>query len=132
MIITKKNDSIRYELFNHWYSRSYSLLRDISVSVAQLPIQSDSVGIHDMGNKFLVKDKKNGLDKMAMGGLNRSCYSINFMRNMSFAYSLSLKYKIGHHAFYDEIDWEQSQDAFQNLYMELVNDSLHIPASPPN
>lgn len=114
IVITESNDSLRYEIFNHWYSHSYAKLRDVKISIKEIDIfnsKNDSIKFKIKKNKIHLTDKKYRLNRNVKK--KRLCASADYMRKISYAYEISQKYKIRHFSIYDSNDLKLSEKEFR-------------------
>lgn len=110
IVLTIEQDSVRYELFNHWYARSYSELRQV-----RLPLNGTAslrVEIHH--GKVKLVDPEYGIAKRIKH--SKLCATPRTMRNVSFAYKVaqsSRNIHIHHYDLYKSADLELAEHEFQ-------------------
>lgn len=121
--ITENDDTVRYELFNHWYSWSYAELRQISIPTSEVENwnQNDSLNItlHKSGN-FKLRDKRYKLNRKIKHGT--ICTSTENMRKISFAYRISKMNGLGHLELYEHTDLKLTEEEFQELVLTNLNE----------
>ncbi|MEQ8364785.1 MAG: hypothetical protein RH948_18065 [Cyclobacteriaceae bacterium] len=122
--ISENNDTIRYELFNHWYSWSYAELRQMSIATSELENwnQDDSLRITRLkSGNFKLKDRRYKLNRTIKH--RKICASTETMRKISFAYKISKKNGLGHLALYDRTDLQLSEHEFQELVLSNLSET---------
>lgn len=128
VVVTVFDDSIRYELFNHWYSRSYEELRQISIPLNSLEVYNkenkDSLQIILKGNKVRITDEKYGLN----GKLKHSplCATADMMRKISYASKLASENKnIRHFDLYTTEELDLPEKEFRLLMEKRVKERIN-------
>lgn len=124
IVITVDKKNVRYELFNHWYSLSYSELRQITIpldSLNEFNQNNDSIKITLHKGKVKLVDKKYRLStKIKHRNL---CASASTMRKISFAYKLSSQQKnVRHFELYDRKDLKLDEEAFKKKIIEKLKE----------
>ncbi len=113
--ITLDSNTLRYELFNHWYSWAYAELRQLTIPIDSLDVfnnSNDSISIQILGDKIKLVDKKYKL-KRKIGNRNL-CTSVENMRKISYAYKISSNYdSINHFDLYERTDLLLTEDEFK-------------------
>ena len=123
VIISVDSNVVHYQLFNHWYTRSYAQYRDIVIPIDDLDnfnSENDTLAIVLHDNKIKLKDERNGLN-MNIKHKKLCSQNPDQMRKISYAYSLSEKHEdIRHFDLYEEEDLESTEADFK----ERVNQTL--------
>lgn len=103
-VVEIENDSLRYQLFNHWYASSYKQLRDVRVAVNQLnTFNSDTLSIYILENSVKLMDKEYKIKGAVKN--QKLCASLDEMRKIAFAYSLTERQKgLRHFDLYTQED----------------------------
>jgi len=117
--ITVDSNSLRYELFNHWYSDAFAEKRQITFSIDSLAKlnKSDSIFIKIADNKIHLTDKRYRINKNIRH--KKLCYSLENMRKISFAYKVSTEHKnIRPKELYLNDDLNLSEEQFKNKVAE--------------
>ena len=99
--ITIDEKNVKYELYNHWYSGTYSQLRQIEIPIDSLEHfnqRNDSITIKITNNKVKLTDKRYKLNRKVKH--TNLCNSTENMRKISFAVDLALHHSIGPHGLY--------------------------------
>ncbi|MDL2309302.1 hypothetical protein LJC53_06940 [Bacteroidales bacterium OttesenSCG-928-C03] len=120
IVITIENDSVRYELFNHWYVSAYAELRQMKISLDSLEslnTNNDSIQIKIYDNKIQLIDKKYGINKKIKD--KKLCASPERMRKISFAYKISSNNEnVRHYELYTNDDLNLSETEFEKKVIE--------------
>ncbi|WP_410877852.1 hypothetical protein [Myroides sp. DW712] len=56
--ITVHNDTLKYELFNHWYSRSYAQLRNVSIPLSDIHKQDSITFKYALLRNQIIQDQQ--------------------------------------------------------------------------
>lgn len=116
------NKTIRYELFNHWYSLAYAELRQITIplnSLNKFNQMNDSIKVEFHNGKVKLIDKKYKLSKKIKH--RNLCASASIMRKISFAYKLSNEHKdISFFELYEHDDLNLDEEVFKKKVMEKL------------
>ena len=121
--ITINNDTLRYELFNHWYTKSYAELRQITIPINEI---EKYTSINDslqfvINEKFIhLIDKKYGINKKIK--LEKKYISISYMRKISYAQKIAEENGLMHYNLYSDEDLRLNEDDF----CKKVNSNLEI------
>lgn len=134
MQFTLEKDSLRYQLFNHWYSGCYAELRQFTIPISGLEKfnhQNDSLNFIIRNNKVYVVDKKYGLKKHIKH--RKLCADAERMRKISFANQLSKENNLKPNALYLYSDLKLEEDKFyskvrSNLVL-ILNELSQNPIS---
>jgi hypothetical protein len=122
IVITIENDSVRYELFNHWYTSSYAELRQMKISLDSLEFfnaNNDTIQIKVYDNTIWLVDKKYRINKKIKH--KKLCASPEKMRKISFAYKISSSYEdIRHYELYTDDDLNLSETEFEKKVIENI------------
>ena len=113
IVLTINNENVQYELFNHWYSGSYSELRKISIKINEIEkfnSTNDSIKMAINKNSISLIDKKHKINKKVKK--RKLCMSIENMRKISYAYKISNENKIGHFSLYNYEDLKLTETEF--------------------
>jgi hypothetical protein len=81
--VSVNNDTIRYELFNHWYALSYAEIRQISIPVSELEQwnQNDSIRIEILKtDNIKLQDNRYNLNRKIKH--KNLCVSTEIMRKI--------------------------------------------------
>ncbi|QNF34197.1 hypothetical protein HUW51_16260 [Adhaeribacter swui] len=120
--VSVDENNVKYELFNHWYSRMYSQLRQIEIPINSLKSfnqDNDSILIKIFNNKVSLTDKRYKLNRKVR---HRSlCNSIENMRKISFAVDLALQHSIGPHGLYSYEDLKLDEIEFKQKVLGNLN-----------
>lgn len=114
VVLTVENDTLQYEVFNHWYASSYATLRDLNIpldNLAQFNQNNDSIKITMQRGKIKLIDKKYRLSKTIKH--STLCAPITTMRKIAFAYSLSEQANIRHFELYNHEDLQLNEEEFK-------------------
>lgn len=126
IVITVDNKTVRYELFNHWYSWSYAELRQVTIpldSLNEFNQMNDSIKIILHKGKVKLVDKKYRLSRTIKH--KDLCTSVSNMRKISFAYKLSNGQKdIRHFELYEREDLTLDEGEFQKKVMEKLKEKI--------
>ena len=123
IVITVDTKFIRYELFNHWYSRSYAECRQITIPLNGINTfnqSNDTIKIELRKNKVKLVDKKYRLSRNIRH--KNLCASSAIMRKIAFAYTISNHYKdIRHFELYEDEDLRLNEEEFkEKVYKNLA------------
>ncbi len=113
IVITIKNENVEYELFNHWYSGSYTELRKISIRINEIErfnSSNDSIKIVINKNSISLIDIKYKLNKKVRK--RKLCTSKENMRKISYAYKIAKENNIGHFSLYNYEDLKLTESEF--------------------
>ena len=120
IVITIDSKNIRYEMFNHWYTRSYAELRQMSINLDSLDSfnkNNDTIRIEIHGNKLRLVDKKFHINKNIKH--KKLCTSPENMRKISFAYKISSEFEnIRHYELYTDNDLDLPEEEFKEKVIE--------------
>lgn len=117
--ITVQNDTLKYELFNHWYSRSYAQLRNVSIPLSDIHKQ-DSITFKMTKKGIQLTDKKFGITKKVKR--KNLCDSLEDMRKISYAYEIAQDNNLMHYELFKSADLQLSEAAFRAKVKEnLLN-----------
>ncbi|WP_130736487.1 hypothetical protein [Flavobacterium sp. J27] len=126
IVVTVSNETIKYELFNHWYSNSYVQLREVVVpldSLTKFNKENETIKIKFEKNKIKIVDKKYKVSKKMKH--TALCTSLDVMRKISYAYEISKAYKnIGHFVLYTTFDLKLSETDFKIKVDENLKEIL--------
>jgi hypothetical protein len=126
IVITLDSNKLRYELFNHWYSRSYAELRQLTIQLDSLEMfnnGNDSIKIELQNNKVKLIDKKYSLKRKIKH--RRLCASTETMRKISFAYKVSSRHEgVRHFALYEPEDLNLSEKEFEQVVLKNLKEKL--------
>lgn len=115
IVMTIENDSVRYELFNHWYCLSYEESRQMKISLDELDFfntNNDTIQIEVCDNKIRLIDKKYGINKRIKH--KKLCASPEKMRMISFAVKISMNSNvIRHYQLYTPADLNLPENEFK-------------------
>lgn len=124
IVVTVAQDTVKYELFNHWYSLSYAKLRQHSIPLDQLDAfnqKNDSLKIIFREGKVRLVDKKYRLSKNIKH--RKLCASLQTMRKISYAYTLAKEHKdLNHFELYNRDDLMLDEEAFKKKISERVKE----------
>jgi len=115
--ITVQNDTLKYELFNHWYSRSYAQLRNVSIPLSDIH-KKDSITFKMTKKGIHLTDKKFGITKTVRR--KNLCDSLENMRKISYAYEIAQDNNLRHYELFKSADLQLSEAAFR----AKVNENL--------
>ena len=121
--ITINNDTLRYELFNHWYCRSYAELRQITVPINEIEkytLSKDSIQFVIKKESIYLIDKKYGIKKRIKN--KKLCISTEKMRKISYAHKIAIENGLMHYNLYTDEDLQLNEDDF----CKKVNSNLEI------
>jgi len=114
IVISVDSTEIHYQLFNHWYTRSYAQYRDIKIPVNELDNYgklNDTLTILELDNKIKLVDKRNKINTKVKH--QKLCASVDTMRKISYANSVAEKHEdIMHFHLYDDDDLKLEEDEF--------------------
>lgn len=124
MIITIKNDTLKYELFHHWYSRSYAQMRSLEIPLSDLH-KTDSIAFKFVKNGIRLTDKKWGIAKKVKH--KKHCNSLADMRKISYAYEITQRNNLKHYNLFKYTDLQLSETEFrakvnENLLTKMRNE----------
>lgn len=125
IVITVDSKNVRYELFHHWYVKSYEEYRQMTIPLDRLDVfnhTNDTIKIElNKGNVKLI-DKKYRLSRKVKH--RNLCTSVSTMRNISFAYKLSHEYENIRHfeELYHYEDLQLEEEMFKQKVMERLNE----------
>ena len=123
VVLTVENDTLQYELFNHWYSSSYATLRDLSITLHQLDQfnqNNDSIKITMQRGKIKLIDKKYRLSKKIKH--SKLCAPATTMRKIVFAYTLSEQANIRHFELYNQEDLQLNEEEFNQKVLDNLKE----------
>lgn len=124
IVITIDSNSVRYELFNHWYSLSYTELRQITIpidSLNEFNLKNDSIQIEILNGNVKLIDKKYQLSAKIKH--KKLCVSASTMRKISFAYKVSSEHtNIKHYELYDNEDLKLDEEEFKKKVLERLKE----------
>jgi len=112
--ITINNDTLRYELFNHWYTESYAELRQVLIPVKDLELYSsanDSLSFKVNEKYIHIVDKKYGINKKIKS--RKDSTPIEIMRKISYAYKIAKENELMHFNLYISDDLKLNERDFQ-------------------
>jgi hypothetical protein len=127
VVMTVDDKVVRYELFNHWYSRSYAAMRQMTVALDSLDAFNrgqDSVKIELQKNKIKLVDKRYRLSKNIKH--TPLCASASDMRKISYAqkqaagHTLASGKTLMHFDLYNREDLKLSEAEFEQRVNENV------------
>ena len=123
IVISIDSNNLRYELFNHWYYRSYTELRQMTIPLDNLEkynLSNDSISIKILDKKIHLTDKRYNLNRKIRH--RTLCISPTNMRKISFAYNVSSGYKnISHYELYKRDDLNLNEDDFKKKVIENLD-----------
>ncbi len=120
--ITVENDTILYELFNHWYSLSYAELRQLSIPTSELDKWNlnDSIRITASNSRnFKLIDKRYNVRRTIKH--RNICASTETMRKISFAYEISQANDLRDYALFERTDLQLSEQDFRARVLSNLN-----------
>lgn len=122
IVVEIENDTLRYQLFNHWYASSYKQLRDVRVAVNQLnTFNSDTLSFYILENKVKLMDREYKIKGAVKN--QKLCASLDEMRKIAFAYSLIEKQKgLRHFDLYTQEDLSLPEAQFQSRVEEKFSE----------
>ena len=126
IVITVDSKSVRYELFNHWYSWAYAENRQLTIpldSINSFNQKNDTIKIKLYKRKVKLIDKKYRLSRNVR---HRSlCTSVQTMRKISFACILSSENKdIRHLELFDREDLKLNEEEFKRKVIEKLKEKI--------
>lgn len=98
LVISINEGYLRYELFNHWYTRSFAELRQFAIPLDSLDLynkSNDTLNFNVDHDKIYLIDKRFNIEKNIKH--QKLCSSVDNMRKISFAYKVSRRYEDLHH-----------------------------------
>lgn len=113
IVVSVSADTLHYELFDHWYSKSYSKLRDEKISLTDLTVfnlNSQDITITLKGNKLIVRDKQYKINQRLKD--KNLCVPVQEMRKISYAYRVAKLNSLNHYDLYQNNDLKLSEDDF--------------------
>lgn len=114
IVISVDSAEIHYQLFNHWYTRSYAQYRDLKIPINELDSydeKNDTLTILILHNKIKLVDKRNKINKKVKH--QKLCASVDTMRKISYANSVAEKHEdMMHFHLYDHDDLKLKEDEF--------------------
>ncbi len=125
IVMTVDSSNVRYELFNHWYSRAYAQLRDMTIPLDRLAAfnaQIDSINIEVFNNYVRLTDKNAKIKKKIKH--QYLCAFPDYMRKISFAYEITKPYKDIHFELYYPEELELPMSAFKPLMKERLKETI--------
>ena len=121
--ISLNNDTIRYELFNHWYSWSYAELRQLSIPTSELENWNlnDSIRITQLkSGNFKLIDSRYHIHRTIKH--RKICATPETMRKISFAYEVSQANNLRHYTLFERTDLQLSEQDFRTLVISNLNE----------
>lgn len=123
IVLTIDSNSVRYELFNHWYSGSFAEMRQIKISLDSIEhfnASNDTISIDLHGKYAYLTDRKYNIKKKI--DHTKLCTSTERMRKISYAYRISTQLtNIRHYQLYNDRDLELSESDFEKTVIENSN-----------
>ncbi len=119
VVVTVDDKVVRYELYNHWYYRSYAELRQLTIALDTLDAfnrRQDSLKIELQQGKIKLVDKRYRLSKKMRH--TALCASLPIMRKISFAQKFASKEGLMHFDVYNYQDLELSEEEFERKVRE--------------
>lgn len=120
--VTVDEKNVRYEIYNHWYSGTYSQLRQIEIPIDSLESfnqNNDSISIEISNNKVRLTDKMYNLDCRVRH--RTLCNSTENMRKISYAVDLALQHSIGPHGLYSYEDLKLEEIEFKQKVLNNLS-----------
>ena len=118
-VVSIDNDTVHYQLFNHWYSHSYAQYRDVIFPLNELPSihqKYDSLSLTISADKVKVNDAKYKFKKRVRH--QKLCASISTMRKVSFADSLAHGEEgMMHFHLYEDSVLKLPEDEFRRIVL---------------
>ena len=109
IVITVNNDSLRYELFCHWYTDSYDELRQITIPINNID-KNDSLVFKINEKSIHLIDKKYNIDKQLK--ISKRVVSAERMRKISYAQKIAEKIGLTHFNLYEWEDLKLNEEEF--------------------
>ncbi|MFK8045938.1 MAG: hypothetical protein AB8B72_10620 [Crocinitomicaceae bacterium] len=126
VVITVDSNSIHYQLYNHWYSSSYALNRELTIPIKELDKfneGNDSLAITVYDDKIKLIDKHYRINRKIKH--QKLCTSLSKMRKISFAHELAEKHEgIGHFDLYENNDLKLSEEEFKTLVKSNLEEKI--------
>jgi len=112
--ITIDSDTLRYELFNHWYTDSFEELKQIIIPLKDIKMYdstNDSITI-DLNEEYVyLVDKKYGISQKIKN--NKSSVSVERMRKISYAHKIAKENGLRHFDLYIFEDLKLNESEFR-------------------
>ena len=122
IVITVDNENVRYEMFEHWYTRSFAEMRQVTITLDNLNKfneENDTIQLKIFGKYVQLVDKKYNVNKKIKH--KKTCTSVEKMRKISYAYKISSQYEnIRHYELYTESDLDLPEHEFEKRILENV------------
>jgi len=119
IVITIYNDTLRYELFNHWYTDSYAELRQITIPINEIST-NDSIIFKINEKSIHLIDEKYGINKQIKQ--TKRYFSATKMRKISYAHKVASENGLMHYNLYTHEDLMLGEDEFY----KKINSNLEI------
>lgn len=122
IVITVDDENVRYEMFNHWYSRSYAEKRQLTIKRVDLDKfneENDTIQLKIFDKYVQLVDKKYNINKKVKR--TKLCASVEKMRKISYAYKISSQYEnVSHYELYSDSDLELPESEFEKKVLENI------------
>jgi hypothetical protein len=128
VVITIYNDTLRYEVFNHWYTDSYAELRQIIISINEIEkntSENDSIVFIINEKSIHLIDKMYRINKQIKN--TKLCTSVYKMRKISYAYKIAQENGLMHFDLYRYEDLGLNEDEFckkVNANLETLKEKI--------
>ncbi|MNK23689.1 hypothetical protein D3C87_419870 [compost metagenome] len=113
IVVSVSADTLHYDLFDHWYSKSYSQLRDEKIALTDLTIfnlDSQGITITLKGNKVIVRDRQYKINQRLKD--KNLCVPVQEMRKIFYAYRVAKLNSLNNYDLYQNSDLKLSEDDF--------------------
>lgn len=126
-VVTVTKDSLHYQLFNHWYSKSYEQLRDLKFSVSDLQYftkTNDTLRVSLENNVVKLNDIQFKLKRALKN--KKLCTSVSEMRKIAYAYQISREHAplIKHYQLFTPESLKLSEEDFKLSAERLLEELL--------
>ncbi len=115
IFITIDSTQLTYEVYQHWYVKSYATYRDLTIpldSLSNFDVHNDSLQITIKSNKVRVKDKTLRINRRIKH--RKVCTNAAVMRNISYAVKIAQPHENIHHLrLFESADLNMSYDEFK-------------------
>jgi hypothetical protein len=112
IVITINNDSLRYELFWHWYTDSYAELRQITIPINNIN-KNDSLVFKINEKSIHLIDKRYNIDKQLK--IPKRAVSAERMRKISYAQKIAEKNGLIHFDLYEREDLRLNETSMTKI-----------------
>lgn len=126
IVIEVDSSTVKYELFNHWYSWSYVQYRQLTIPLDRLDdfnSNNDSLQIKILDNKVKLIDKRYKLNRKIKH--QKICALPSTMRKISYACELTKEHpELRHFELYEREELSLPENEFKRLIKERLAEKI--------